>query len=284
MSTEAHPVPNAGSHRLRPWLDLVRNPVFVLWKHRYLLYQTVKTDLRARYAGSALGMVWLVLYPLCFLAVYALVYIFIFKIRFAAFNSNEYVALIFCGLIPFLGFSESLGVGVPSVTANAHLIKNTLFPIDLIPVKAVLTSTMTQTMGMVLLLLAVGCLGRLTLWALLLPVVFLAQLAFTVGLIWILSAVNVVLRDLQSIVGVVIIMIMMVTPIAYTVDMVPARIRPLLALNPMYYIVISYQEILMLGRWPTGHVLEIMMALGLCFFCGGYWFFSRAKRILVDDV
>jgi lipopolysaccharide transport system permease protein len=96
--------------------------------------------------------------------------------------------------------------------------------------------------------------------------------------------INIYVRDLQNIVAVITIMLMMVTPIAYTVDMVPARIRPFLSLNPLYYVVVSYQELLMMGRWPSGHALEILVGLGVALFAGGYWFFSRMKRVLTDDV
>ena len=155
-------------------------------RYRMLLSQTTRNDIRARYAGSVLGLAWLFLYPLLFLGAYAIVYIFIFKIRFALFNSNEYVALIFCGLVPFLGFSEALSTGVGSVTSNANLIKNTLFPIDLIPIKSVLTSQCTQVVGMGMLLVVLAILGKMTLWTLMLPIVWLLQVIFTIGLIWIL--------------------------------------------------------------------------------------------------
>ena len=162
MSTEAPPASNIGTRRFQPLVNLFRDPLLLLWKHRQLLRQTTFTDVRAKYAGSVLGLIWLFFYPLCFLAIYAVVYVFIFKVRFQLFGSNEYVALIFCGLIPFLGFCEALGTGVSSVTNNANLIKNTLFPIDLIPVKAVLTSLCTQTVGLCLLLTTLALLNRIT--------------------------------------------------------------------------------------------------------------------------
>src|SRR5208283_1407891 len=132
-----------------------------------------------------------------FLGVYAATYLCVFKVRFALFDSNQYVAVIFCGLIPFLGFAEALGLGVGSVTANANLIKNTLFPIELIPVKAVLVSQCSQVVGTGLLLIAVSLLGKLTWWALLLPLAWAGQVLFSIGLLWILSSLNVYFRDLQ---------------------------------------------------------------------------------------
>ena len=265
-------------------MGFLTRPFSILWRHRLLLVQTVWNDIRARYAGSVLGLVWLGLYPLLFLGAYALVYIYVFKVRFALFNSNEYVALIFCGLIPFLGFTEALGVGIGSVTSNASLIKNTLFPIELIPVKAVLVSQCTQVVGTVLLLISLLALGRFNPWVALLPVVWLAQMLFTLGLIWILSSLNVFMRDLQNIVAVLTLILMMVSPIAYTADMVPAGLRPYLKLNPLFHLVVSYQDALMLGRCPRDGMLWILLGLATVTFLGGYWFFVRLKTVFADCI
>lgn len=256
----------------------------MLWRQRLLLFQTTRSDIQARYAGSALGLAWLFFYPLLFLGAYAVIYIFIFRVRFALFNTNEYVALIFCGLVPFLGFAEALSLGVSSVTSNANLIKNTLFTIELVPVKAVLASQCTQLVGTGMLLVAIALLGRLTSWSLLLPVVWLLQVGFTMGCIWILSSLNVYLRDLQNIVSILTLILMMISPIAYTVDMVPSNLQPFLGLNPLYYLIVAYQDCLMVGRFPRDGVLGILFVMSLGSFCSGYWFFSRMKRVFVDNV
>ena len=259
-------------------------PFAILWRHRQLLAQTTRHDLRARYAGSLLGLAWLVVYPILFLGAYAFIYLFVFKVRFDLFNSNEYVALIFCGLIPFLGFVEALGTGVGSVTSNANLVKNTLFPIELASVKTVLTSQGTQVVGTGMLLGVLLVLDKLTLWSLMLPLIWFLQLIFAIGWVWILSSLNVYMRDLQYGVSVMTLILMMVSPIAYTVDMVPPALRVLLGLNPLYYIITAYQDCLMLGRFPPGANFGVLMAMSLVSFCGGYWFFVRMKTVFVDNV
>lgn len=265
-------------------MGFVRGPLVLLWRHRSLLRQTIRNDISARYAGSLLGLAWLGLYPLLLLGAYALVYLYVFKVRFALFDSNEYVVLIFCGLIPFLGFSEALGVGVTSVTSNANLIKNTLFPIELIPVKSVFSSQCTQVVGTVMLLTALIAIGRLSSWAALLPVVWGAQILFCIGLLWILASLNVYMRDLQQLVSVLILLLMMISPIAYTADMVPESMRPYLAINPLYYMIISYQDILMLGQFPREGVLWSLLAISASVFFIGYWFFRRLKCAFADNV
>lgn len=265
-------------------INRLTSPFRLLWRHRLILWQTTRNDLLARYAGSVLGLAWLVFYPLLLLGAYALVYIYIFKIRFAVFNSNEYVALIFCGLIPFLGFAEALGMGISSVTSNATLVKNTLYPIELIPVKAVLVTQCTQVVGIFLLLAALGIMGKLTLWSFMVVPIWLLQVMFTTGVIWIMASLNVFFRDLQNIVTILVLFLMMVSPIAYTADMVPASIRPFLGVNPLYYIITSYQDALMVGRFPRGNVFPVLCILGVGLFFAGFWFFSRLKGSFADNV
>ena len=91
----------------------------VLWDHRKMLWATTLADIQSRYAGSVLGMFWLVIYPILMLTAYSVVYVFIFQVRLEQITTPQYVMLIFSGLIPFLGFSEGLGNSVISVTSNA---------------------------------------------------------------------------------------------------------------------------------------------------------------------
>ncbi|MHB1418855.1 MAG: ABC transporter permease [Bacillota bacterium] len=263
---------------------MILQPFLLLYKYKNLLWQITKNDIRTRFAGSLLGLLWLFFYPLLLLGAYAAVYIFIFKVKFSLFNSNEYVALIFCGLIPFIGFSEALGMGVSSVTSNANLIKNTLFPIELVPVKAVLASQCTQVAGMLMLLITIGILGKWSVWMPFFLIIWILQILFSIGLIWILSSINVYVRDLQNIVSVLILILMLVSPIAYTEDMIPPELRPLLGANPIYYFIISYQSVLMLGHFPRMNIFLILIFFSSFTFILGYWFFMKMKRVFADNV
>ena len=166
----------------------------------------------------------------------------------------------FCGRIPFLGFSEALSMGVGSVR-NRQSAQDTLFPIDLVPVKAVLVSQCTQAVGTGLLLITIGLLGKLTWWALLLPLAWAGQILFSVGLMWVLSGLNVFICDLQSVVSVAVLLLMMTSPIAYTADMVPVPLQFFLKLNPLYYLIVFYQDCLMIGQFPRGGVFWIWLGL-----------------------
>lgn len=265
-------------------MSFFQRPFQLLFHYRKLLWQTTKNDIKVRFAGSVFGMLWIFLYPLLLLGAYAMVYIYVFKVKFQLFNSNEYVIFIFCGLIPFLGFAEALSLGVGSVVSNASLMKNTMFPIELVPVKSVLVSQSTQTSGLVMLLITLALFEK---WTVLLPfflIIWILQILMSIGLIWILSSINVFARDLQSIISVIVLLLMLVSPIAYTEDMIPAEMRPFLTINPVYYLTVSYQNILMLGKFPSADIFITLVGLSLSIFILGYWFFTKMKRVFIDNV
>jgi len=256
----------------------------MVWRHRKMLWATTVADIHTRYAGSVLGMFWMILYPALMLVAYSIVYVFILRLRLQQMSTPEYVMLIFAGLIPFLGFSEGLANSTVCVTANAALVKNTLYPIEIIPVKSVLYSQCTEVVGFVLLLIALAVNGNLTPWALMLIPIWAFQVIFGIGVAWIFSALNVVLRDLQSLVGIITMFLMMVSPIAYTPDMIPEGLRGILKLNPLYYYITAYQECLLYGKFPTAGILITLVIFSLLTYGIGFWFFGKMKQLFDDNI
>jgi len=256
----------------------------MIFKNRSMLFLTTYNEIKAKYAGSLFGLLWIILYPLLLLGAYASVYIYVFNVRFQIFDSKEYVLLIFCGLIPFLGFTEALSNGVGSVTTNSNLMKNTLFPIELAPVKSTFVSQTTQFAGMIILLVTLGIFGRWSIYTPLLVLIWILQIMLSIGIAWILSSINVFVRDLQNIIPIFVLLLMMVSPIAYPVDMVPSNLRIFLSLNPLYYLITCYQQVLMFGRFPDVKAFLILFVLALFTFGIGYSFFKKMKRVFVDNV
>lgn len=248
-----------------------------------MLMATTIADINGRFKGTVLGLIWSVLYPVLFLGLYTVVYTMILKIRAPGFDTTDYVLLIFCGLIPFLGFSEALGSGVSSVMSNKGLIKNTLFPIELIPVKSVLVSSVTMVIGLLLLMSALFYHGVVHASQLVIPLVLLLQLVFTVGLIWLLSAINVFVQDLSQMVAIVILFLMLVSPIAYTHDMIPKELLPFMYPNPLYYLIMLYRDALFLGVINLDMLLMFSIISFVMMLVGGYAFI-RLKPIFADYV
>ena len=255
----------------------------VLKKLRMVLRIAIM-DVRKRYAGSILGLAWAFLYPLLFLGVYSIIYAVVFQVRFHNLGTAEYILVIFCGLIPFLGFSESVQTGLGSVTANSSLIKNTMFPIELVPIKTVFAAQVSQITGSFILLVALTVMGKLSVTTPLILIIWFLQLVFQIGLVWILSGLNVVIRDLQSVIGIIIIMIMMLSPIAYPVDAIPAELSFFIFINPLFKFITSYQSVLMFKTVPPLIDWVVMIGLAFGFFVVGYIFFMRMKKVFTDNV
>jgi len=265
---------------LKGWDNSIR---FIITHWKILLRVTL-TDLKTRYAGSVLGLGWMVLYPLLFLLVYAGVYLVVFQVRVPNLSPIQYVLIIFSGLVPFIMISESIAGGVSAVVANKTALSNTVFPIDLAPVKAVLLAQGTQAVGVSIILIAAMLSGCLHWTVILLPLVWGALVLFLIGLSWLLSIVNVALRDLTYSVGLIIILIMIASPISYTPDMVPEKIRLVMYLNPFAAFIITFQKILVLGQLPNlGESIFIILISLSVFYVGG-WFFYRAKKVMLDYV
>ncbi|MFJ4443746.1 ABC transporter permease [Pseudomonas sp. NPDC089422] len=259
------------------------NPVSIIWRHSHVLWATTLTDIRTRFVGTVFGGAWLFLYPILFLGLYAVVYTMIYRIRVAEFGTFDYVLLIFCGLVPFLGFAESLGSGVGCVLGNKALVKNTLFPIDLIPVKTVLASSVTMLVGLVMLLGVLWSRGIVHTSQLAIPLIFVLQIVFTVGLIWILSAINVFIPDLSQMVSVLILFLMLVSPIAYTHEMIPKELVPFMYPNPLYYLIMLYRDAAFIGEFNL-ELFSIFTVISLSTFFMGGLIFSRLKPLFADYV
>lgn len=252
--------------------------------HASLLLRVTWNDLGRRYAGSVLGIGWVVVAPAALFALYGAVYLLIFRVQVPGLDHTGYVLYIFSGLVPYLMTAEALSGGVGSVVVNRSVLNSTVFPIDLAPVKAVLAAQGSMLVGMVVTIGAVVATGRAHWTLFLVPVVWVLQVVALIGVTWILSLVNVVIRDLQNLIALLLVILMVASPIAYTPSMVPASLRAVLLLNPLAYFVITYQRLIVLGQLPdpTTAVLLVVSSIGL-FVLGG-WFFARVKSVMVDYV
>ena len=255
----------------------------VLYEHRYMLYATTLNDIRARYTGTFLGLLWAAIYPFLFLSLYALVYTMILKVRLEQYTSFEYVLLIFAGLIPFIGFAEALSLSTVSVVTNKGLLRNTIFPVELLPAKAVLTSSVSMTVGLIGLITILWARGEFSVVQLAVLPVLAMQLLFSIGLGWILAALNVFFRDIGQIMGVIVLFLMLVSPIGYTRDMIPSGMMPLLYPNPLFYLIELYRSILIFGTVPWTFAL-VFLLLSVGIFVLGYTLFRRLKPVFSEHV
>jgi lipopolysaccharide transport system permease protein len=206
-----------------------------------ILWALTKIETRRKYAGSVLGMLWYPAYSALLLGSYCFLYLVVFRVRFKEFGSYQYVLFVFAGLIPYLGFSEAVATSTSSVRQNLQILRNAVFPIEFVPVKFVCAALVGLFSSLAVLLAMAAPAGFLGLHLLYLPVAVLGLFAFTVTVAWTLAAATVLLPDLAQLVSIALMLMMFVSPVGYTVDMVPSRMRFLVYLNPLTYLIEAFR-------------------------------------------
>ena len=257
-------------------------PITLIAGRRFILASTTITELRRRYAGSVFGPTWVVLGPALLMALYTVIYAVVFRVRPLDFSQADYIIYIFCGLVPYLGFSEALLSGSTSLSANKEMLLNTMFPADLVPLRAVLIASVSTVVGLLLLVVGNGAIGHFSWTLLLVPVVVVLQVAFVTGVVWVLSLANLVMRDIQQFLVYLNVVLLIASPIAYTPSMIPSSIKLLIYINPLSYFVISMQHLVLLGTLPPPGIAIGAIILSLTSFFAGHWVFRRAKTVFFD--
>lgn len=254
----------------------------LIFTRRELLCRTIMGEIRRRYAGSLLGAAWLLLGPVLLMVFYALVYGVVFRLKPPELSSNEYTIYILAGLIPFLGFTDSLTSGSMSLTVQRDVLLNTVFPAELVPLRAVLVAFVAPAIGMLLVLLADAVFGKLSPWSLLVPAVLGLLVLFVAGVVWLLSLANLIVRDIQQVLTYVSMVLLITSPIAYTPSMLPPGFSILIWLNPLSYFVIAIQYLVVFDSFPPLGAGIGCVVLGLGGFTIGWKVFQRAKVVFFD--
>ena len=247
-----------------------------------LLVAITRVELSKKYAGSVLGAAWLFLQPALLLSVYLFVYLVVFKVRFPGFSRLDYVLYVFCGLVPYMGLIDAVTLGAVSIKQNIHLVKNVMLPIELVPVRAVLVASTTQSVGLTVVILLSALNGTLTLHVLWLPVVWALQILMLFGVTWILASIAVALPDISYFINLFLFLLMWVSPIGFKEDMVPPELAAVLYLNPVYYLLEVYRDSLLFGRFPAPHIAAVYVGLCLLIFAVGSAFFRAFRGALLD--
>jgi homopolymeric O-antigen transport system permease protein len=222
--------------------------------------------------------------PALVLGLYALIYVQIFKIRAPTLSQGEYVLFIFCGLVPLLSTAEAFQSSLAAIVANKAVLASTVYPIDLTPVSGVLVAQGTMAVGLAGIVIGGALLGTLPVTAPLALVVWALLVMGLVGLGWLLALLNVLVRDLQQLITLLIILLLIASPIAFTPEQVPGELKVLILLNPFAYFVRAFQDVLVLGEVPSPLLWLAMVLIASGLFVAGSWVFDRLKLVVIDHV
>jgi lipopolysaccharide transport system permease protein len=255
-------------------------PTLLLYRHRALTLALVRREILDRHVGQMLGALWVFGHPLILVSVYIFIFQYVFKMRVGGTVDMplDYTVYILSGLIPWLAFSETLAKGPGVMHANASLVKQVVFPIEVLPIKTALASFVTQAICTVILMVyVVVSSGSLPWTYALLPILWIVQSLAMAGICFLLSAVGAYFRDLKDLVQVFTVVGMYLMPLAYLPEWVPAALRPLLYLNPFSYMIWCFQDVCYFGRFEHPWAWFPFIAGSLLMFACGYRLFHRLK-------
>jgi lipopolysaccharide transport system permease protein len=256
------------------------NPVEVLFRHRTLTLALAKREILDRYVGQMLGTLWVLGHPLLLVSVYVFVFQYVCQMRLGgtADLPLDYTVYILSGLIPWLAFAELLAKAPLVMHANVNLVKQVVFPLEVLPVKTVMVCFVTQALCTFLLVsYTVISSGSLPWTYCLLPLLWFAQFLAMAGTCFALSAIGAYFRDLREIVHMFTMVGIYLMPIAYLPEWVPALVRPLLYLNPFSYMAWCFQDVCYFGRFEHPWAWVVFLGLAVIVFALGYRLFARLK-------
>jgi lipopolysaccharide transport system permease protein len=254
-----------------------------LLANRNLLKNLVLRDLKYRYVGSVGGFLWSVVHPL----VQLLVYTFVFKALFnqplgPEYGVSNFSVFLFCGLLPWILFSDTVVRSCSSITENSQLITKTVIPAEILPISITLSNLINHGIGLSILLLVLAIFFQLHLSALLILVYIPMLLMLALGLGWIAAGLQVFLRDTSQALQILMFVWWWVTPGMYVMEGLPPWMQRYLRWNPMATIVTGYRNSLLHLKQPDLLNILLVFLTSLAVFVLGAFLFRQAKPAFPD--
>lgn len=239
------------------------------WRYKGLLIEFVVRDLKIKYRRSFLGYLWSLLNPLLMMVVLVAVFSNIFR-----FDIPNFPVYLLAGQIIFNFFSESTSLSMNSILSAGPLIKKVYIPKYIFPLSKVISSFITLLFSLVAMIIVILFTGApITPALLFFPVPLLYIFIFSIGIGLIMSVLAVYFRDMIHLYNVLLSAWMYLTPIFYPVNVVPDYVKVIIQVNPMFYFVQAFRDIVLYGQFPDFYTnlaclsfSALSVALGLLIF------------------
>lgn len=247
---------------------------------RDLLRELVLRDIKVQYKSSVLGVAWSLLNPLFQL----LVFIFLFRVVMPL-GIDNYAAFAFSGMLAWGWFQLSMMQATGAITSHRELIRRPGFPAAILPAITVTTNLVHLLLALPLLMIFIAfSKGHLNVTILALPLVMLMQFVLTLSFAYVLATANVLFRDTQHLVGVLLQLLFYFTPVFYSARQVPHKFQAIYQLNPMVHIVGAYRDVLLAGKWPDATTMTILSVVAFGLLIIGYRTFIHTRDRFVEEL
>jgi len=258
--------------------------LLAVWGYRHFILGSIKNEFATRFARSRLGGAWMILHPLAQVAIYALVLSAVLAAKLPGID-NQYAFAIYlmAGMLGWSLFAEVFGRCLTVFIDNGNLLKKMAFPRMALPLIVTGSALLTNLLLFIAILVVFGLLGHLpsihTIW---LPLLMVITLGLAVGLGLSLGIINVFMRDIGQIMPIVIQFWFWLTPVVYTMQMLPEIYRDAFLMNPMTGVVMAYQSILVYNKDPDLSLLIYPILLGVGSLMLSLFLYRRAGEDMAD--
>ncbi len=261
----------------------ILSPVKILYSRRELIGELVRRELRDRHVGQVLGVLWAYGHPLVLMLIYTFLFAYVFPARFGSAGSmQDYSVNVFAGIVPWLAFQDLLARAPSILVGNANLVKQIVFPMEVLPVKTAIASALPYSVGVLFAVVYAALHGTLSWFALCLPALVLCQLLAMTGVAFILAAGGLFLRDLRDIITVFCSINLFAQPILYNPFSTPRWLHWAFLFNPFSYLIWCWQDVLFYGMIKHT-VAWIVLPLGsVILFTVGWIIFEQSRHAFGD--
>jgi lipopolysaccharide transport system permease protein len=251
-----------------------------LWDYRELLVFLVWRDIQATYRQTALGISWMVLRPIILMVVLSIVFGGLTQLPS---EGVPYPLFSLAALMPWIYFSNAVTRATTSLTANMHIISKVYFPRLLVPTAGVTASLIEFAASFVLFIVLLAFYRLPLRWEMLwLPLfIFLALLSALAMGLW-LATLAVKYRDVSFAMSFLLQALMYISPVIYSVSMVPESLRFWYGLNPMTGVIQGFRWALLGSELPSVDGLALTFVVVIVGLIGGAYLFQRTERSIVD--
>ena len=251
-----------------------------LYDYKELLKSNVKKEIRGKYKGSFLGVLWSFVNPLLTTLVYAIVFPFILRS-----TQDNYVTFLIIGILPWNYFVTSVNQGTTTVLLNGGIIKKVYFPREILPISIIGSNLVNFLISCLIIFIFLACSGIGFSWYILfLPLIILVQTVLQMGIVFITSAINVYVRDAEYIINFLLNMLFYATPILYSASLFPAKFSWILNLNPMTVIINCYRDVLYYQSFPHLKSLLVVLAASIVLLLIGIKVFKKLEKGFAEEV
>lgn len=248
----------------------------------FLLKEMVARDVRARYAGSALGLLWAFLHPILWMVLYTGVFSVVLRVPVER-GFSTFPEFLMAGLLPWMAINEGIARSSSALTDNAVVVKKAVFPLETLVLSVVLAAVVNQLVAFFVFAVYVLFLGHFSAaWILLAFPALALQILLTYGIGCFAATVTAFVRDAGQAIGILLTIVFFATPIVYPASLVPQRFRPFLEANPVAHLVSWYRAAFTLHAFPDPASIAYLTAFSVLAAVLGSVLFLRARPHFAD--